>query len=111
MALGKGRFLDCHETVAIGQCRASKSNSARNLVSKYGTSAAISNCRLVSANGECWLILTKTVKAGDELLWLYGNRFNMDGSVGEPDNEESDPDTVSQVTEKKKRKRGSNNHW
>jgi hypothetical protein len=123
LALGNQHYLDCFETQLSGQCRASKSNSARHLVLKGGSEPARANCKLVRHAGECWLKLTRPVPPGGELLWLYGSGFKLNGRADDSDDEDCDAEAASEeeedvepevkckeLTVKKQTKR-KNHHW
>ena len=94
LSLGKKRYLDCFEAQLSGECRAYKSNSARHLVLKGSRKKAKANCKLICHSGECWLVLTRPIPAGGELLWSYGSGFKLNGRAEDSD-EEFDDDSVS----------------
>ena len=122
LALGNQRYLDCFETQSSGQCMASKSNSASHLILRTGSDKAQANCKLVCHAGECWLVLTKPVLPGGELLWCYGRGFTINGDAAASDCEDCNNDADSEEEEvvmpkvkrtnltEKKRKRKTN-HW
>ena len=95
LALGKKRYLDCFEAQLSGEFRAFKSNSARHLILRGGRKRAQANCELVCHMGECWLVLTRPIPAGGELLWSYGNGFKLNGQAEDSTNDESDAEVVS----------------
>ena len=76
-----GVYLDCEEAALAGECKASLANCFKGLVHKDNPNVkAKANCILQAyppGSDHLWLVSTQVADADDEVLWDYGNDFEL----------------------------------